>query len=82
MAYFSNSSDGATFDAQCGICKYGEEPCPIAYVQLTYNYDQSNNQVAKKILNDLVNEKGECTMFKRFKKDFFDGGEKQMKLEI
>lgn len=82
MAYFSNSSDGAIFDEQCGICKYGDDPCPIAYVQMIYNYDQCKNQVAKRILNDLVSDAGECQMFKMCKKDFFDGGEKQLDLGL
>ncbi len=82
MAYFANSSEGECFDSQCSICKYGEDPCPIAYVQMTYNYDACNNEVATKILNDLVSEGGLCQMFKEFKKDLFDNGEKQQNLDL
>ena len=69
-AYFSNGTEGMVFDYQCSLCKYGEEACPIMYVQSAYNYDACNNEVAKKILNDLVADNGECAMFKEFKKDF------------
>lgn len=82
MAYFSNSTDGAEFDAQCSICKYGDEFCPIWYVQIEYNYDACNNEVATKILNALVKDDGTCEMFKKYKKDFCDGGEKQMNLNL
>lgn len=69
MAYFPNGSSCEILANQCGHCKYGEEPCPIYQVQVTYNYDACNDQLASAILNDLVsNEKG-CEMFNRFKKD-------------
>lgn len=70
MAYFSNSTDGMAFYEQCEICKYGEDACPIAFVQMTYNYDACNNEVARKILDDLVKDDGTCEMFKEFKSDF------------
>lgn len=70
MAYFSNGTEGDVFTAQCGICKYGQEPCPIALIQMTYNYDQIGNDLARKIINDLVEEDGTCTMFKTFENDF------------
>ena len=79
MAYFANGTEGECFDNQCSICKYGEEPCPIAFVQCEYNYDACNNEVATNILNDLIKNNGTCKMFKEFKKDFFDNGEKQLK---
>lgn len=71
MAYFSNSSEGDGFYEQCARCKYGELPCPIALVQIEYNYDACNNEVATKILNTLVKNDGTCAMFEEFKKDFF-----------
>lgn len=71
MAYFSNGSEGMCFDEQCSKCKYGEFPCPIALVQMRYNYDAVNNEVATKILNDLVKNDGTCTMFDMARKDFF-----------
>ena len=71
MAYFSNGTEGMSFDAQCGICKYGNKSCPIAYVQQTYNYKAANNEVATKILDELVKNDGTCTMFELAKQDFF-----------
>jgi len=70
MAYFSNSDEGSCFDEQCLRCKYGEKPCPIAWVQYTYNYDACNVPVARKILDDLVRDDGTCEMFEKFKDDF------------
>lgn len=70
MAYFSNGSEGQCFGEQCAICKYGESPCPIYAIQMEFNYDAVNNDVATKILNCLVSQKGECSMFKTFQKDF------------
>lgn len=67
MAYFSNGSEGMVFDDQCNKCKYGKHPCPIALVQVNYNYEQVNNKTATDILSSLVNEAGECTMLKMFK---------------
>ena len=70
MAYFSNGSEGAVFDEQCSMCKYWNRPCPIAWVQMEYNYDACNNETASKILDDLVKDDGTCEMFKQFKEDF------------
>lgn len=70
MAYFSNGTEGMVFDHQCSLCRYGEEPCPIAWVQHEYNYEQCASPVAKKILNDLVQNNGTCAMWRTFKKDF------------
>ena len=66
MAYFSNSTEGAVFDEQCSCCRFGQEPCPIALVQILYNYDACNNKVARAILDDLVKDDGTCLMFKNF----------------
>lgn len=71
MAYFSNGSEGMVFDAQCQKCKYGDKPCPIALVQITYNYDAVNNEVATKILDTLVKHDGTCTMWELAKSDLF-----------
>lgn len=70
MAYFSNGSEGSVFDYQCAICKYGEKACPIAAVQMLYNYDACNNETAREILDELVRDDGTCTMFEEFKEDF------------
>ena len=80
MAYFSNSSEGEVFDDQCARCKYGELPCPIALVQVMYNYDACGNKVATDILNDLVTPDGVCVMRKIFKKDLATDGSKQLTL--
>jgi hypothetical protein len=69
MAYFSNGTEGMVFDDQCGRCKYGEHPCPIALVQINYNYDAANNKVASDILNSLVKDDGTCEMYETFKQD-------------
>lgn len=70
MAYFSNGTEGMVFDHQCSLCKYGEEPCPIALVQHEFNYSACNNATAQGILNMLVKNDGTCEMFKEFEKDF------------
>ena len=70
MAYFPNGTAGEVFDSQCADCRYGTSPCPIYLVQSLYNYDACNNEVATKILNDLVKDSGECAMFK-FDEDHF-----------
>ena len=70
MAYFSNGSEGMVFDTQCGRCKFGLKPCPIAWVQMNYNYDAVNNDVATAILNDLVKDDGTCQVFEMAKLDF------------
>ena len=71
MAYFSNGTEGMVFDEQCLVCKYGEDACPIAYVQQMFNYDACNNEVATKILDYLVKPDGTCMMFQVFRKDFY-----------
>lgn len=70
MAYFSNGSEGMAFDNQCAKCKYGMLPCPIAWVQMNYNYDAVNNKTATKILNDLVKNDGTCQMYELDKINF------------
>ena len=70
MAYFSNSSEGSVFEYQCSKCKYGDKPCPIAWVQMDYNYEACNNKTASAILNELVKDDSTCAMFEEFKEDF------------
>ena len=70
MAYFSNGSEGMVFDEQCVECKYGEDPCPVAFAQMNWNYEAANNKTARAILDYLVKNNGECAMFSEFKKDF------------
>lgn len=82
MAYFCNSGDGSSFEEQCDRCRYGEKHCPIACLQLSYNYEALNNKIATEMLDSLVKQNGSCSMFKTFKKDFeLNEGEKaQMEL--
>lgn len=68
MAYFSNGSEGMCFDEQCAKCRYAEHRCPIAFVQMMYNYDAVNNKVATEILGHLVKDDGTCTMFEMMEK--------------
>ena len=70
MAYFSNSTEGAVFDEQCLICKYGKGYCPIAGIQMEHNYSACNNKEASKILDALVSNDGTCAMYEEFKEDF------------
>ena len=67
MAYFSNSSEGMAFDDECSECALFDSPCPIAFVQMDFNYEACNNKTATAILNALVKQgkDGEylgCTM--------------------
>jgi hypothetical protein len=72
MAYFSNGSEGMVFDDQCAKCKFGQRECPIALVQIMYNYDQlkDESETATKILDALVKDDGTCTMWEMAKADF------------
>jgi hypothetical protein len=70
MAYFANGSEGEVFEQQCENCRYGQKPCPIANVQILYNYDAANNEVATEILNSLVSQDGKCSMLNTFYNDF------------
>jgi hypothetical protein len=70
MAYFPNSSTGECFDEQCDNCKYRQKPCPIAAIQMQFNYDQVNNKLATEIMNCLVSNDGKCSMFNTFFNDF------------
>jgi len=79
MAYFSNGSEGMVFDEECSTCKYGQDPCPIAWVQRVYNYDACNNEVASKILNEFVKDDGKCAM-KEFMKKYKGKHPDQLKL--
>jgi len=81
MAYFSNGTEGMVFDLQCERCKYGKKACPIAYVQIIYNYESCNNKIASNILDKLVQNDGVCTMFNEFKLDF-EIDPNQLELEL
>jgi len=80
MAYFANGSEGECFHRQCDKCKYGNMACPIALVQMTYNYDACGNKVASDILSDLVGDDGTCRMYEMARKDFTRGEDGQLSL--
>ena len=64
MAYFPNGTAGMILDSQCGECIH-EDPdagCPIAMVQMEYNYEQIGNDNLEKCMNALVSEEGVCLM--------------------
>jgi hypothetical protein len=62
MAYFSNGSAGEIFDNQCDECPLGQGPCPIASVQLMYNYDQLSDgqEKLREAMTILVDDEGIC----------------------
>jgi len=67
MAYFANGTEGDYLDAQCCECVLPDDaPCPILFMQMTYNYKQFDNHGEKTemsdVMNCLVNEKGICQM--------------------
>ena len=67
MAYFANGTEGDALVEQCENCLHGmsdEIMCPVAAVQMTYNYDQLNdgNQDLKDAMNMLIDEHGICRM--------------------
>lgn len=69
MAYFANSSNGMRLGDECNECKYGQDPCPIALVQVCFNYEAVNNKAATEILDILVKDDGTCEMKKIIDKD-------------
>lgn len=86
MAYFSNGSEGSCFDEQCSRCKFGQSPCPIALVQITYNYDavkaeNAGYPEASKILDTLIKQDGTCAVFEMDKSYFFQDPN-QLKLDL
>ncbi len=65
MAYFSNGSEGAYLDEQCGECFHANDDeacCPVWAVQQNFNYDQckKGNEDLKKAMEILINRKGIC----------------------
>lgn len=67
MAYFPNGTASQYLDNQCGECLIPmDKPCPILYVQLTYNYEQFDEDgkptKTSEVIDCLVNKKGDCQM--------------------
>ncbi len=56
MAYFSNGSEGMLHHLECAECILADKFCPIASVQMSYNYDACNNKTATAILNNLIKQ--------------------------
>lgn len=79
MAYFPNGTSGACFAEQCARCRYGGKPCPIAMVQMMYNYDACGNETATAILDDLVSDDGVCSMF-NLDPDWFENKQTELLL--
>jgi hypothetical protein len=87
MAYFSNSSDGSNFDRRCGDCRAFMRQCPIAFVQISYNYDQitalnQGDETAKLILDALVDDEGKCRMFEIMQKELTMTEDEKAQLEL
>ena len=67
MAYFPNGTAGEILDEQCHNCLHGTSDgilCPVAHVQVEYNYDQLEpwNKPLRAAMNLLINEQGICQM--------------------
>ena len=63
MTFFSNATYGDFLDAQCDDCIHGLDAdvcCPIALVQMYFNYGQSEK--IERCLNMLVDKNGYCQM--------------------
>jgi len=70
MAYFSNATEGDVFVEQCTKCKYGQLPCPVALIQMEFNYDAVDNKIATAIMDILVKQDGACSVWKMAQKEF------------
>ena len=81
MAYYSNGSETSFLDTECTTCAIGKEACPIAFVQIDYNYEQCGNETAKKILDYLVSNTTGCRMKNKFPRDLKTDA-KQNKLDF
>lgn len=67
MAYFANGSEGMHMDTQCDECLHGcgeRVGCPVAFVQMHFNYDQCapGQEKLRECLTMLVGEDGNCRM--------------------
>lgn len=69
MAYFSNGSEGEYLESQCEECLHAnpESCCPIAAVQVLYNYDQleEGQEKLRAAMNLLIDKHGNCQMRKQ-----------------
>jgi len=72
MAYFPNGTAGEYLDEQCAECIH-EDPeagCPLALVQMEFNYSQHNkgNEELKKAMDWLIDAHGDCQIKKMIDK--------------
>jgi len=81
MAYFSNGTEGMALDNQCAKCKYGEDACPVYFVQYTFNYEACNNKTARAILDCLIHDDGKCEMYELIQQYKYKD-RAQMKIDI
>ena len=73
MVYFPNGVAGEVLENQCDKCIFGNDSCPIYCNQLVFNYDQVGNELATKIMNSFVNEKGQCLMYNLIREKGING---------
>ena len=64
MAYFANGTEGMKLDESCDNCILGGTPCPVAAVQMAFNYEAVVNKTATSILNSLIHNDGTCEVQK------------------
>lgn len=71
MAYYSNSTEGEPLHSQCNACKC-YDGCPIALVQVEYNYTQFKDRRIEEILSMLVDQQNGCTLYNKYKQLLFN----------
>lgn len=84
MAYFPNGCAGDHLEIQCDDCVHGmadDIGCPIALIQMEYNYKQSNtgNKDLQAAMTILIDDKGDCVMYKLISK-YLPNNTKQQEL--
>lgn len=74
MAYFPNGSAGEVLDNQCAECPLGEGPCPVALVQMMYNYTQVDDgqESLRGAMALLVSDDGICQVRKQIMENTSD----------
>lgn len=68
MAYFSNGSEGDTYEARlCQRCVHYEPGCTVLMLHAVYNYDQLKNKALENVLSGLIPRSAtgndRCNMF-------------------
>lgn len=55
MAYFSNGTEWMEWEGRnCGVCAFGQKPCPIIAAHMFGNYDQHGNDDLRVVLDTLI----------------------------